>query len=850
MSRAKHLKSVEFIVVWVVVTLLVNGGWSANAARIKLDKLVKEVDEESCPQADYSPVRLYQSTTPVGGSLAGNYSKVNGDQTVDTCLHACCLLKRCDAMFYHDKSCFHISCFSDALCKPHIERSATFRNSFLAQVRSVSFRTTTSRLTDGDNSVDTASPLSVVHANEQPYYDISSILQPNIFERRSGTEPKIPSLPRPCRVGMDPVECGDHEHCVSTQRRGKGTCVCMEGFERDGGDNCIQVFVPSSTSEPMAESPGEDTTQAMSKVKDAMKPSPAVTVMSEPVTLTPVPVTPISSTATVISTDLPPPQLTIVVQSNLTITLPQNSTSIVATVQPVQANDTYKYEWSFVSKPEGEELGVMTGSNSPVLQLANLRPGRYVFKVSVTSGHAHGEKLVNVTVLPAKHTNRSPVAIIKPLEQTVQLPNKDTVLDGSSSTDDTEVIDYKWEPMTLPIGFQSPFGLELNNTKTLQLKNLIPGFYQFKLTVIDADHAENSTVANVTVLKEKDYPPTANAGADVILKLPKNEVTLNGNQSTDDKNIIGWQWTRAPDDEKSLAVDMDGTVTPYLHLSKLELGMYKFLLKVTDTANQTSTAEVHVFVQPQQFKGPEAVVQPPIELNLPIEVPIYLDGAKSTDDSPEGLVKYNWLQVEGPKNANIANCSWPKTEVMGLIPGKYIFQLTVTNGRGSNSSANATITVTQSKNTPPRANAGGDQVITLPQSVVILNGSRSWDDFAILNWTWTRTSKSLAAGRILKGTDKGPVLELTDLIPGVYGFTLTVMDKQGESSSNEVTLTVKPPIDLLNRVEATLDTDIESFSFEQESTTLKRLELLLNDGKGTPLKVNKVSLESIPITKR
>lgn len=336
----------------------------------------------------------------------------------------------------------------------------------------------------------------------------------------------------------------------------------------------------------------------------------------------------------------------------------------------------------------------------------------------------------------------------------------------------------------------------------------------------------------------------------MIIKLPTNEVTLNGNQSTDDKNIISWQWTRAPDDEKSLAVDMDGTTTPYLHLSKLELGVYKFLLKVTDTANQTSTAEVHVFVQPQQFKGPEAIVQPPLELNLPLENRIYLDGSKSSDDSPEGLVSYKWMQVDGPKDSEIANSTIPLTEVIGLIPGKYTFQLTVSNLRGTSSSANTTITVTQSKNTPPRANAGGDQVVTLPMSVVVLNGSKSWDDFAILNWTWARDPKSLAAGRVLRNSDNSSVLVLSDLIAGHYVFKLTVMDKQGESSSDEASLTVKPPLDLLNRVEATLDMDISSFSFEQETTTLRRLELLLNDGKGTALKVKKVSLESVPITKR
>ena len=40
---------------------------------------------------------------------------------------------------------------------------------------------------------------------------------------------------------------------------------------------------------------------------------------------------------------------------------------------------------------------------------------------------------------------------------------------------------------------------------------------------------------NVTVEPEQDYPPTANAGYNQLIRLPKNEIFINGSQSTDDK---------------------------------------------------------------------------------------------------------------------------------------------------------------------------------------------------------------------------------------------------------------------------------------------------------------------------
>ena len=43
---------------------------------------------------------------------------------------------------------------------------------------------------------------------------------------------------------------------------------------------------------------------------------------------------------------------------------------------------------------------------------------------------------------------------------------------------------------------------------------------------------------------ETDYPPTANAGPDKIVKLPQNSVVLYGNASTDDHGITAWEWSK------------------------------------------------------------------------------------------------------------------------------------------------------------------------------------------------------------------------------------------------------------------------------------------------------------------
>lgn len=81
-------------------------------------------------------------------------------------------------------------------------------------------------------------------------------------------------------------------------------------------------------------------------------------------------------------------------------------------------------------------------------------------------------------------------------------------------------------------------------------------------------------------------------GEDKIIYLPHNSITLSGNLSTDDHAITTWEWTKSTDDAQK-TVDMQDTRTPFLKLSNLQQGMYTFTLKVTDSANHSSSAQVN-----------------------------------------------------------------------------------------------------------------------------------------------------------------------------------------------------------------------------------------------------------------
>ncbi|XP_075723200.1 dyslexia-associated protein KIAA0319-like protein isoform X2 [Rhipicephalus microplus] len=761
-----------------------------------------------CPDSLFPKLTLLRHVTPRGNASAGRFTKVAHASSLMDCTKACCEQgPLCNLVFLHGSSCFLVRCRSAALCQPQRRPSTKFDSSFMVIVRPPQKGSSDSSHEwsshSGPNSNEDTLPSLHGWKNTKGNGDSSeealnssSILVP-------ANQVVVGDTGRTCVYGIV-QQCLKNEECVTSgPRRRTGTCRCRQGFTKDpvsGSCTGPQNASLSSQAVPTAAPLSSSSTKAAAA--------------ASPTTTTPYP-------------------LIVSAGENKELHLPENEVVLSAyALKGGGDGNKFQYQWTLVSHPDGEETGVMQDQNTQALKLSHLREGLYTFRVAVTGNNSYGEATTNVTVLPPKRINKPPVAIIQPDNVTVKLPSKDTVLDGSFSTDDDKIVQYHWEPITIPIGY-SP---KLNDTPTVQLKDLIPGFYQFMLKVTDSDGVTNTTSANVTVLKEMDYPPTANAGPQSVVYMPNNEVTLNGNLSTDDKGIKSWEWTKSPDTDKH--VDMEGTTSPYLHLSNMEVGVYKFLLKVTDTADQTATAEVHVFVKPASNQAPTANAGKDMRVSLPIDKPIMLDGSHSTDDV--GITSWHWSQIQGPKPSRIEEPNSSTTRVSNLVPGEYVFKLDVVDANNLTSSDNVSIIITQNKNAPPKADAGGDRTVFLPVDVVSLNGSRSSDDVEIVSWHWTREPSSLAAGHILENSSFSPILRLSELIPGRYMFTLTVSDAQGATGQDTASLIVKPMPSLVQQVELLLDVDIETFTQEQLDTVLKQLELLLHDGES--LRVHLVDL--------
>lgn len=611
---------------------------------------------------------------------AGKYKEATNSSDLQSCVSECCKAASCNVAMIYNQTCFLIECVTSAGCLP-VKRNSTIQLEMVLVRTVAAEKQTWEEVLKQESEIKDMQPPPADNANMNFMnnlfnYNLNDKLYKTIEQMSSSPEgvkklhpifgheryvdddaesndPEESTDPytniKPCVPGVH--SCGEYEECNLISREG-GLCRCRPGFRRFR-HRCVARSVPV----PIVPAAFHETSFAQQKFPDVDE------EQTEPEKVI----------------------LQVTVESK-NIQLPENEASLTALVVPNDEKHTYL--WSLVDKPENDKNGTITDQTRPTVRVSNLSEGLYRFKLTVTGINSYGEAFANVTVSHEKRDNKPPSPIITPKYQIIKLPNQKAILDGSSSFDDDKIEQWKWEVLQGPIGY-SP---TLQEQPTIELDDLKePGNYTFKLTVTDSNKAENSTTAMIQVVEEIDYPPQANAGADVILYLPHNNITLNGTLSTDDHQIVSWEWTKDASDEAK-AVDMQNTRTPYLELSHLEEGLYTFELKVADAKGQNSSSKVHVFVKPPTNLPPVARAGKSITISLPLNW-ILLYANESTDDIK--ITQYWWKQISGPAPSLILNANSSFANATSLTLGDYIFEVTVVDESNNNATDRVKITVIQ-----------------------------------------------------------------------------------------------------------------------------------------------------------
>uniref|UniRef100_M3XZN6 KIAA0319 n=2 Tax=Mustela putorius furo TaxID=9669 RepID=M3XZN6_MUSPF len=801
---------------------------------------------------------------------------------VADCTAACCDLARCDLAWWFEGRCYLVSCPRPESCEPRevgsVRSYLTFVHrpargpSRLLRYREMVLRRRSPSGLWGDSPKGLRKDLSPLGPEWGPEEEMEysndyrdpeqDPFQPlSQQERRGSAEytdwgpfPSGPSagdgLPRAAEEQEDPVlhplngsartpapkrssESRTSPSWVtdppSREALGKETVQLQDAPSSDSGE---EVLMPSRHPSParLEFSPASTEESPLLTVPTR---SPDHGAPTRPASLTPAEPSPSEQPASPTPAPQTVKELSVWAGENRIVTLPEHEVDLKASVVPAPpAETTYSYEWSLVSHP-GDYQDEIKDRHTQTLNLSHLLAGLYAFKVAVSSDSAFGEGFVNVTVKPARRVNLPPTAVVSPQTQALTLPLTSAFIDGSQSTDDTKIVSYRWEEISGPSREEKTPA----DSPVLRLSNLIPGNYTFRLTVADSDGATNSTTAALIVNSAVDHPPVANAGPDQTITLPQNSITLNGNQSSDDHQIVLYEWSLGPGNE-SKEVDMQGIKTPYLHLSTLQEGVYTFQLTVTDSAKQQSTAVVAVTVQPGGKSGLE-------ELDLNTKPGFYCGSEscvncvlKPWHGDPDG-------HPQGPSRTPLARF---------LLDSALCFRTFLEDAANAGhcpiywqlkiySTYRRFAVFDAASNSPPRAHAGGHRVLVLPSNSITLDGSRSTDDQGVVSYLWVRDGQSPAAGDVIGRSDHSAALQLTNLVEGVYTFRLQVVDGQGALDTDTATVEVRPDPRKSALVELILQVGVGRLIEQQKDTLVRRLAALLNV-LDSDVKVQKIQAHS------
>lgn len=114
------------------------------------------------------------------------------------------------------------------------------------------------------------------------------------------------------------------------------------------------------------------------------------------------------------------------------------------------------------------------------------------------------------------------------------------------------------------------------------------------------------------------------------------------------------------------------------------------------------------------------------------------------------------------------------------------------------------------------ANAGPNQVITLPQNSITLFGNQSTDDHGISSYEWSLSPNSKGKVVEMQGV-RTPTLQLSAMQEGDYTYELTVTDTIGQQATAQVTVIVQPENNKPPQADAGPDKEL---TLPVDSTTL------------------------------
>ena len=226
-----------------------------------------------------------------------------------------------------------------------------------------------------------------------------------------------------------------------------------------------------------------------------------------------------------------------------------------------------------------------------------------------------------------------------------------------------------------------------------------------------------------------------------VVQLPTSSANLSALVSPppgpDSLYKYEWQLVSMPGTEADQTAVEKNSKSQTLILTNLVVGVYQFkvikrelssaslysaFVQVKVTSQQPAgygetAANVTVLPVPRVNRPPVATIVPAVQtVTLPTNTAI-IDGSGTTDDSgPVAL--YTWELTSFPVGYQPQPLQGSIVTLVNLTAGNYTVKLTVTDEDGAADSAIAAIQVLKETDYKPKANAGEDVIVYLPQNTV------------------------------------------------------------------------------------------------------------------------------------
>ncbi|HEU4592049.1 MAG TPA: PKD domain-containing protein [Steroidobacteraceae bacterium] len=275
--------------------------------------------------------------------------------------------------------------------------------------------------------------------------------------------------------------------------------------------------------------------------------------------------------------------------------------------------------------------------------------------------------------------------------------------------------------------------------------------------------------------------PLANAGADQTV-YASQVVSLDGSASSDpDGQPLTYRWSFVTRPAGSAAsLDDPANVKPTFVPDRD--GDYIVQLIVSDGVVDSAPDTVQI-----STLNSAPVANAGADQTAFVGQPVMLDGSASSDIDGDALT-YAWSLTSAPagSQAAIVDPAQVRATFTPDLPGTFSIELIVDDG--SVASAPDTMKIsTETRNSPPVANAGPDQTVHVGDTAQ-LDGTGSTDaDGNPLTFNWSLSSRPAQSAATLQGQDTATA-SLTIDRPGTYVAQLIVNDGNTDSSPDTIAL--------------------------------------------------------------